>query len=61
MISDIDLKLANKNGIFNEDEHNLKRQILLQRAADAKKRIEAQNKLEGLSKKPAYEMIEDCK
>ena len=41
MISDIDQKLANKNGIFNEDEHNLKRQILLQRAADAKKRIEA--------------------
>ena len=43
LISDIDAKLANKNGVFNEEAHEMKRRLLLQRAEEAKRRIEAQN------------------
>ena len=45
MISDVDDKLQTSTqsgimGLFDEDSHNAKRQLLLQRAAEAKKRIE---------------------
>ena len=73
MISEVDVKLqtggaqtsSNNNnynqGIFDEDAHNAKRQLLLHRAAEAKKRIEAQNTVQNLQKKPSFELIEDCK
>ena len=46
MVSDVDRKLGDQttqviSGLFDEDAHNAKRQILLKRAAEAKKRIEA--------------------
>ena len=48
-------------GLFDEDSHNAKRQLLLQRAAEAKKRIEQQNAVQSLQKKPNFELMEDCK
>ena len=63
MISDVDAKLANKNGLFDEDAHNAKREVLLKRAALAKKRIEAQTKAQedSLQRKPNFERLEDGK
>ena len=66
MISDVDTKLqkgaaTSNRGLFDEDAHNAKRQVLLQRAAEAKRRIEAQNAVQSLQKKPNFELIEDCK
>ena len=45
MITGVDSKLSKdvNSGLFDEDAHNAKRQLLLQRAAEAKKRIEQQN------------------
>ena len=48
VLSEVDSKLSKGkttviSGLFDEDAHNAKRQILLKRAAEAKKRIEAQN------------------
>ena len=40
LISDVDQKLVSRKGLFADDEHEAKRQILLARAADAKKRLE---------------------
>ena len=70
LIFDVDNKLANKKGLFYDDEHEAKRQILLQRAAEAKKRLEAQQKAalqakdvgnSPPAKRANFELIEDCK
>ena len=54
-------------GLFNEDAHNIKRQILLQRAAEAKRRIDAMNARQdhnsndALAAKTSFELLEDSK
>lgn len=64
LISVIDAKLANKNGVFDEEAHEAKRHLLLQRAAEAKRRIDAQtlkNEKASGTNKTAFEHLEDCK
>lgn len=65
MVALIDERLKSKVSTFEMDEHNAKRQILLQRAAEAKKRIDAQNnelnKKDALTKKTIFEQFEDRK
>ena len=66
MLNNVDQRLQqNNNGLFDEDAHNVKRQMLLQRAAEAKRRIDAMNaqqqNADGLAKKTSFEMLEERK
>ena len=66
MLNKVDQRLQqNNNGLFDEDAHNVKRQMLLQRAAEAKRRIDAMNaqqqNADGLAKKTSFEMLEERK
>ena len=66
MLNNVDQRLQlNNNGLFDEDAHNMKRQMLLQRAAEAKRRIDAMNaqqqNADGLAKKTSFEMLEERK
>lgn len=62
MIRQVDEKLMSKQGLFiDEDAHNAKRQLLLARAAEAKKRLDDEAKKQGTQKRPSYEILEDGK
>ena len=50
-----------RNGLFDEKAHNDKRKQFLQRAAEAKRRMDASHNKIGLANKPNFELMEDSK